>query len=146
MGVAADLAAIKGILSAGLDDAPLSLPNRQFTPPKKTTDPAAPASWYRGDVFYDEGTGDEGSTEELSFERDVMRRGDVIIGCWVEPQSGEARVVEMVDKAGDLFDDASTATLQFLRPHVERVGLAEDHAGELWWGWEVRVRFMAQDP
>lgn len=123
--------------------APVAWPNRQWTPPAKTGDPSDPASWFALDMEFD-----EDSTEELTFERDPMLRGRIVLGCFVEPQMGEQALTTLVDAARALFLAqlvSGGVVLDTLRPDMEIVGrVAGSDGAELWYGWLVIFRFMAQ--
>lgn len=134
---------IEGEVATLETTAPIAWPNRQWTPPTKTGDPSDPASWFALDMEFD-----AESTEELTFERDPMLKGQIVIGCFVESQMGEQALTTLVDAARALFLARLTSggvVLDILRPDLEIIGRVEgsDGAG-LWYGWLVIFRFMAQ--
>lgn len=127
-------------LSTGLAGEVVKWPNRQFTPPAKTTDPSSPAKFYS--VNYEFETE---STEAADFEGGELIRGWINIGCWVEPQAGDGPVADMVDTVRPLLGaDSSTSRIAFLPAHVEQIGFGE-MADEVWYGYGVRFPFIAQD-
>jgi hypothetical protein len=123
--------------------APVAWPNRQWTPPVKTGNPAAPASWFALDMEFD-----EDSTEELTLDRDPMLKGRIVLGCFVEPQMGEEALTTLVDSARALFLaqlSSGEVVLDTFRPDLEIIGrVAGSDGADLWYGWLVIFRFMAQ--
>jgi hypothetical protein len=134
---------IEGEVATLETTAPVAWPNRHWSPPGKTTNPATAAKWYALDMEFE-----PESTEELTFDRDEMLRGRIVLGCFTEPQVGEEPLMTLVDAARALFPNKLTSggvVLDVLRPDLEIIGrVAGSDGADLWYGWLVIYRFMAQ--
>lgn len=134
---------IEGEVATLETTAPVAWPNRQWTPPAKTTNPATAAKWYALDMEFE-----TDAAEELTFDRDVMLRGTIVLGCFVEPQVGEEPLMALVDAGRALFATQLTSgavVLDVLRPDLEIIGrVAASDGADLWYGWLVIYRFKAQ--
>lgn len=135
--IAADRTAFAAVAQAALGQS-VNWTNRGFDTPAKSTAPGTPASWFslEGLEYFD--------TEDADFGGGEIRRGEGILGCWVEPGCGEDLVAQMVDTVRAAYGSApASGGMTFFACTPEPYGF-RDFQGTVWYGWLVRVPFVAQ--